>query len=141
MNGYRVAINLSALVTLIALAACSTGVSSGPGASPPKGRDVDVYFLLDTSPSMEFPATSAGVASLKAATQVNERGCSLGCHQSETSALQESGCAAVTRARRRRCRSRAARSTSIRRRKSGPGPARSSGTTPRTTAGARSNAR
>lgn len=39
--------------------------------------DIDFYFLLDTSPSMLIPATSAGLASMQAAAN----GCSFACHQ------------------------------------------------------------
>src|SRR5476651_1313505 len=81
----RVVIVVGVLATVVALAACSTGIFGRWKAAAVAAPNVDFYLMLDTSPSMEIAATSAGVASLRAATQSNEGGCAFGCHQSNPS--------------------------------------------------------
>jgi hypothetical protein len=82
MNKRRIVLAAGALATLVALAACSTGIFGRLKPTAVAAPNVDFYLMLDTSPSMEIAATSGGMASLKAATQSNEGGCALGCHES-----------------------------------------------------------
>ncbi|MBY6239866.1 TadE/TadG family type IV pilus assembly protein [Methylosinus sp. Sm6] len=46
-------------------------------------RNIDFYLLLDNSPSMELPATTAGLASMAAAT-----GCVFACHENDLKEAQ-----------------------------------------------------
>ncbi|HEX3407563.1 MAG TPA: hypothetical protein VHS81_10030 [Caulobacteraceae bacterium] len=81
------------LAAVAALAACSTAFRGGSGAAANTAPNVDVYFMLDTSPSMEIASTESGREALEAATQLNEGGCAFGCHQSDPSDLSAgSGC-------------------------------------------------
>ena len=79
----QVAISAGALavVVALALAACSTGMFGGSKPGAATAPNVNLYVVVDTSPSMEIAATSGGMASLKAATRNNEGGCALGCHE------------------------------------------------------------
>ena len=97
MTGRSAIVGLAALAAVVALAACSTGLSSGSKATASKAPNVDVYLMLDTSPSMEIEGTSAGMAALRAATP-NEMGCAFGCHESdptELTAIRSPGAAAI----------------------------------------------
>ena len=67
------------------------GSSTAKASTAP---NINFYLLLDTSPSMEIAATSAGMTSMEAATQLNEsdigtppsgNGCAFACHQSDPS--------------------------------------------------------
>ncbi len=49
--------------------------------------NIDFYVMIDTSPSMLLPATSAGLASMTAATN----GCAFACHQSNTTSSDPGG--------------------------------------------------
>jgi Flp pilus assembly protein TadG len=59
------------------------GTSTAKAAESP---NIDFYVMVDTSPSMAIPATSAGVAAMIKATksQGGGAGCAFACHQSET---------------------------------------------------------
>jgi len=57
----------------IAIGGASTATSS-------QAPNIDFYLMLDTSPSMLLPATTAGLASLTTATG----GCAFACHQTNT---------------------------------------------------------
>jgi Flp pilus assembly protein TadG len=48
------------------------------GVSTTTAPNINFYLLLDASPSMEIPATSAGITSLQNAT-----GCALACHETD----------------------------------------------------------
>ncbi len=48
------------------------------GVSTTTAPNINFYVLLDSSPSMEIPATTSGIASLQSAT-----GCSLACHETD----------------------------------------------------------
>jgi hypothetical protein len=74
------------LAAMATLAACTGTISGGPRGSGP-ALNVDVYLMLDTSPSMEIAGTSDGMASLETASKLNELGCAFGCHQSNPSGL------------------------------------------------------
>jgi Flp pilus assembly protein TadG len=54
------------------------GSSTAHAAAAP---NIDFYILLDTSPSMLLPTTTAGLASLKASTN----GCAFACHKTDRS--------------------------------------------------------
>jgi hypothetical protein len=81
----RAGVMAGALGVVVALAAGVAEVSGGATASARASPNVDVYLMLDTSPSMEIAGTSAGMASLVAATRPNLSGCAFGCHQSNPS--------------------------------------------------------
>jgi Flp pilus assembly protein TadG len=55
-----------------------TGHSTATSSTAP---NINFYLLLDTSPSMELAASSAGIATMQANTQ-DQGGCAFGCHQS-----------------------------------------------------------
>ena len=64
-----------------------TGTSKGSASFPP---NIDFYLLLDNSPSMAIPATSAGITAMKNATIGQDGkgvGCAFACHQSNPSDL------------------------------------------------------
>jgi hypothetical protein len=63
------------------------GMSTFPihGSSQAKSStapNIDFYLMLDTSPSMEIAATTAGITTLKNDTPQEESGCAFGCHES-----------------------------------------------------------
>jgi Flp pilus assembly protein TadG len=66
-----------------------SGTSTATATSPP---NVDFYLLLDNSPSMDLPATSAGITAMINATKNapanggNANGCAFACHESNPSA-------------------------------------------------------
>ena len=63
------------------------GSSSATSGGAP---NIDFYLMLDTSPSMEIAATSAGLNTLSADTgyvDSSDRNCTFGCHQSNASPL------------------------------------------------------
>jgi hypothetical protein len=47
-------------------------------ATADKAPDIDFYLMLDTSPSMALPATTAGLQ-----TMLNDTGCAFACHQTD----------------------------------------------------------
>ena len=61
-----------------------SGTSTATATSPP---NVDFYLLLDNSPSMDLPATSAGISAMINATENapsnggNANGCAFACHE------------------------------------------------------------
>jgi Flp pilus assembly protein TadG len=58
------------------------GSSSAQASVPP---NIDFYLLLDNSPSMSLPSTSAGVTSMQSLTSQQENGgCAFACHQAST---------------------------------------------------------
>jgi Flp pilus assembly protein TadG len=59
------------------------GTSTAQGAVPP---NIDFYLLLDNSPSMALPATTAGITSMigYTPTQDGGNGCAFACHQAST---------------------------------------------------------
>ena len=63
------------IVTISGIAKATAAVAS----------DTDFYMLLDSSPSMELPATTTGIAKMKSLTptQGDARGCAFACHQSD----------------------------------------------------------
>jgi hypothetical protein len=83
---WRIAVMIGPLAAMATLAACTGTISGGPRGSGP-ALNVDVYLMLDTSPSMEIAGTSDGMASLETASKLNELGCAFGCHQSNPSGL------------------------------------------------------
>jgi Flp pilus assembly protein TadG len=66
-----------------------SGSSTATATSPP---NVDFYLLLDNSPSMDLPATSAGITTMINATKNaptsggNANGCAFACHETNPSA-------------------------------------------------------
>ena len=58
------------------------GVSQASAQAPP---NIDFYVLLDNSPSMALPATTAGIAQMQTLTtkEITE-GCAFACHQAST---------------------------------------------------------
>jgi Flp pilus assembly protein TadG len=61
-----------------------SGSSQAVGSVAP---NIDFYLLLDDSPSMALPATTAGIASLQSYTTKQETGgCAFACHESDPSA-------------------------------------------------------
>jgi hypothetical protein len=64
-----------------------TGSSKATSSTAP---NIDFYLMLDTSPSMEIAATTAGINTMVANTHQEvdgAAGCAFGCHQSNTSDL------------------------------------------------------
>jgi Flp pilus assembly protein TadG len=59
-----------------------SGFSQASAQTPP---NIDLYVLLDNSPSMALPATDAGITSMQSLTQKNAGGCAFACHQANTS--------------------------------------------------------
>jgi Flp pilus assembly protein TadG len=58
-----------------------TGLSQASNAGP--GPNVDFYLMVDTSPSMAVPATTAGITAMIAATKNSAVGaCAFACHES-----------------------------------------------------------
>lgn len=68
----------NAFAGVIGMSSITIGGSSTATSS--QAPNIDFYLLLDTSPSMLLPATSAGLTSLTAATG----GCAFACHQTNT---------------------------------------------------------
>ncbi|CCW20287.1 hypothetical protein EBBID32_46610 [Sphingobium indicum BiD32] len=64
------------------LSKASIDIGGTASANSTTAPDIDFYMLLDTSPSMALPATSAGLTALTTATG----GCAFACHQTATSA-------------------------------------------------------
>jgi Flp pilus assembly protein TadG len=77
-------------------------ISGSSTAKSSTAPNIDFYLLLDTSPSMEIAATSAGITAMQNATQQesdtgagwtsppNGNGCAFGCHQSNPADLTSS---------------------------------------------------
>jgi Flp pilus assembly protein TadG len=59
-----------------------SGFSQASAQTPP---NIDLYVLLDNSPSMALPATDAGITLMQSLTQNNAGGCAFACHQANTS--------------------------------------------------------
>ncbi len=59
------------------------GTSTAQAAGPP---NINFYLLLDNSPSMSLPATSAGISQMIALTPTQDggNGCAFACHQAST---------------------------------------------------------
>jgi Flp pilus assembly protein TadG len=64
------------------LSRATIAIGGTASASATTAPDIDFYMLIDTSPSMALPATSAGLTALTKAT----KGCAFACHQTDTSA-------------------------------------------------------
>lgn len=70
-------------------------ISGSSTATATTAPNINFFLLLDTSPSMEIAATSAGITAMQNATQQesdegtppNGGGCAFGCHQSNTADL------------------------------------------------------
>lgn len=62
-----------------------TTISGVAQATAAAAADTDFYLMLDSSPSMDLPATTAGIAKMKSLTpmQGDGRGCAFACHQSD----------------------------------------------------------
>jgi hypothetical protein len=71
------------------------GASTATSSTAP---NINFYLLMDTSPSMEIAATTAGMTSLADNTVLTTEGtCTFGCHQSSASEMtSSSGCASHT---------------------------------------------
>ena len=63
------------------------GSASAEASTPP---NVDFYILLDNSPSMQLPSTSAGVLRMQALTP-DQGSCALACHQASTNNSETAG--------------------------------------------------
>ncbi|MDE3176303.1 MAG: hypothetical protein KGM15_09405 [Pseudomonadota bacterium] len=57
------------------------GSSTAKAAVPP---NIDFYLLLDNSPSMSLPATTAGITQMQNLTPMQGGGCAFACHQAAT---------------------------------------------------------
>ncbi len=64
-----------------------TGSSSASAQIPP---NIDFYVLLDNSPSMSLPATSAGITEMQNLTS-KQGGCAFACHQASTNNADTAG--------------------------------------------------
>jgi Flp pilus assembly protein TadG len=63
-----------------------SGSSEASAQAPP---NVDVYVLLDNSPSMALPATAAGIIQMQSLTaKQTTGGCAFACHQGDTASDQ-----------------------------------------------------
>jgi len=64
-----------------------SGSSMATAQIPP---NIDFYLLLDNSPSMALPATTAGITQMQSLTakQDSNAGCAFACHQADTSTAQ-----------------------------------------------------
>ena len=61
-----------------------SGVSEASAEAPP---NIDFYVLLDNSPSMALPATTAGITKMESLTTSEETGgCAFACHHAHTNA-------------------------------------------------------
>lgn len=71
----------NAFAGVIGMSTITIGGSSTATSS--QAPNIDFYLMLDTSPSMLLPATTAGLASLIAATKTTAQpnGCAFACHQ------------------------------------------------------------
>jgi Flp pilus assembly protein TadG len=72
-----------------------SGVSAASAQAPP---NIDFYVLLDNSPSMALPATSAGIAQMQTLTTNETKaqgagtgGCAFACHQASTNNTDSAG--------------------------------------------------
>jgi Flp pilus assembly protein TadG len=68
------------------LSASNIGVAGTATARASIPPNIDFYLLLDNSPSMSLPATSAGVTQMQNLTskQASGAGCAFACHQAST---------------------------------------------------------
>jgi Flp pilus assembly protein TadG len=75
---------------LNALAISIAGESEAYASNQP---NIDFYMMLDTSPSMALPATTAGLQAMVKATptQGDGKGCAFACHQTDTSSSSPGG--------------------------------------------------
>lgn len=64
------------------LSSASIAIGGTASAKSVTAPNIDLYMVLDTSPSMALPATKAGLTALTTATG----GCAFACHQTNTSA-------------------------------------------------------
>ena len=64
-----------------------SGVSTAKNSPSPA---INFYMLIDTSPSMAFPATSTGVSTMVTDTP-NNGNCALGCHESDVTGYKDDG--------------------------------------------------
>jgi Flp pilus assembly protein TadG len=75
----------------------SSGTGTGANNAPPQAvnsgaPNINFYLLLDNSPSMDLPATSAGITAMINATKnapssgANAGGCAFACHESDPKA-------------------------------------------------------
>jgi Flp pilus assembly protein TadG len=106
-NASGVSVNRTMCVTYTAASQNVFATLLGMSTFPLKGSstatsstapNIDFYLMMDTSPSMEIAATTAGMASLSANTvNTAEGSCTFGCHQSNPSDLTGgSGCPSHT---------------------------------------------
>jgi hypothetical protein len=60
-----------------------SGTSTSEASIPP---NIDFYLLLDNSPSMQLPATQAGINTMQSLTPTQDggNGCAFACHQAST---------------------------------------------------------
>ncbi len=63
----------------------TTTINGQASAAAGLSIDINIYLLLDNSPSMNIAATSAGIAAMVAATSA-QGGCAFACHESNPSA-------------------------------------------------------
>jgi Flp pilus assembly protein TadG len=70
------------------LAQANWSISGSSTATATAAPNINFYLLLDVSPSMELPATSAGITAMINATEnaqangANANGCAFACHES-----------------------------------------------------------
>jgi Flp pilus assembly protein TadG len=63
-------------------------ISGSSGATSGGAPNIDFYLMMDTSPSMEIAATTAGMNTLTADTSYTSEGtCTFGCHQSNAAEM------------------------------------------------------
>ncbi len=80
---YTTAVNLIFPLVLMENSLAMAGSSSAMAQIPP---NLDFYVLLDNSPSMALPATTAGITQMQSLTgkQDGNSGCAFACHQAST---------------------------------------------------------
>ena len=79
---YATSVNLLFPIVLKGNFLAMSGSSSASARIPP---NIDFYVLLDNSPSMALPATSAGITKMQSLTTAQATGgCAFACHQAST---------------------------------------------------------
>lgn len=73
------------LASILGMASIEIGGTAA--ATSKQAPNIDFYMMLDTSPSMLLPATSAGLNQMTAATN----GCAFACHQTSTTSSDPGG--------------------------------------------------
>jgi Flp pilus assembly protein TadG len=65
-----------------------TGISVAKSSLSPR---TNFYLMIDTSPSMEIPSTTAGINTMVSNTTAGQGGCAFACHETDTNAATDDG--------------------------------------------------